>query len=102
MIERESESAPASLRLRELAGADPSSGDVCRRLRDVESSAVYTDDDELVGALVTTLRTDRRPDGRAAVRDVSLERMGERLLDVYESVLDGDAAASSEPRLAAR
>ncbi|MFB6165282.1 MAG: glycosyltransferase [Haloarculaceae archaeon] len=77
-------------------------GDVRRRLRDVESAAVSTDDDELVDALVATLRTDRRPDGRAAVRDVSLARMGERLLDVYESVLVGEPATASEPPLRAR
>jgi glycosyltransferase involved in cell wall biosynthesis len=63
-------------------------GDVRERLADVTPSAVGRTDEELTDALVSVLRAGERSNGREAAREVSVERMGERLLDVYEQVLD--------------
>ncbi|WP_433624718.1 glycosyltransferase family 4 protein [Halomicrococcus sp. NG-SE-24] len=63
-------------------------GDVRERLAGVEPSHVCDSDEELVAGLVDVLVDPRRSNGRPAARDVSLERMGERLRDVYESVLE--------------
>jgi glycosyltransferase involved in cell wall biosynthesis len=62
-------------------------GDVADRLDGVSPSRVSDDDDELVSALADVLADPRRSDGREAVREISLERMGERIEGVYESVL---------------
>jgi glycosyltransferase involved in cell wall biosynthesis len=62
-------------------------GDVAERLDGVSPSHVSDDDDELVSALADVLADPRRSNGREAVRDISLNQMGERIEDVYESVL---------------
>lgn len=62
-------------------------GDVRERLGPVSNSYVCSDDDELEAALVSVLETDGRSDGREYVDDVSLERMGERIVSIYESLL---------------
>lgn len=62
-------------------------GDVRERLDGVSPSFVGQSDDELVDGLVDVLEEPRPADGRETVRDISLDRMGERIRGVYESVL---------------
>nr|WP_223301917.1 glycosyltransferase [Haladaptatus sp. R4] len=62
-------------------------GDVEDRLADVSPSHVCRSDDELVDGLVDVLSSPRPSNGRENVRDVGLERMGDRIRAVYESVL---------------
>nr|WP_227354041.1 glycosyltransferase [Haladaptatus salinisoli] len=62
-------------------------GDVRDRLSGVSPSHVCDSDRELVAGLVDVLSEPRRSNGREKTRDVSLERMGERIRAVYESVL---------------
>ncbi|WP_424020059.1 glycosyltransferase (plasmid) [Halorientalis pallida] len=63
-------------------------GDVPERLDGVTPSAVGRTDPELVDGLVEVLRADERSNGRDHARDLSLERMGERIRTVYDDVLD--------------
>ncbi|EMA29185.1 group 1 glycosyl transferase [Halobiforma lacisalsi AJ5] len=65
-------------------------GDVRTRLRDVSPSGVGTTEDELVDELVAVLESESRSNGRDAVREVSWDRIGDRILDIYESVLSAD------------
>ncbi|MFC7045384.1 glycosyltransferase family 4 protein [Halobacteriaceae archaeon GCM10025711] len=62
-------------------------GDVPERLAGVSESVVAESDDELVAGLADVLAGDRRSDGRDAARAVSLDRMGGRLVEVYEQVI---------------
>lgn len=62
-------------------------GDVRERLGPVSNSYVCSDDSELEDALVSVLETGDRSDGREYVADVSLERMGEQIVAIYESLL---------------
>ncbi len=62
-------------------------GDTRRRLGPVENSYVCSNDAELVDAVVSVLETGERSDGRVHVREVSLQRMGERIESIYESLL---------------
>lgn len=62
-------------------------GDVPERLGDVTPSAVCSTDDELVDALVATLRADARSNGRHVVSDLRIERVAERIRSVYDDVL---------------
>lgn len=62
-------------------------GDVPERLDGVTPSTVTDDDDALVAGLVAALDADCRSDGREAAREVSVERMGERLLAIYRRVV---------------
>jgi glycosyltransferase involved in cell wall biosynthesis len=62
-------------------------GDVGERLDGVSPGAVCDSDDELVAELVDLLEEPRKCDGRDAVRDISLQTMGERIEAVYESVV---------------
>ncbi|MEF8785942.1 MAG: glycosyltransferase [Haloarculaceae archaeon] len=64
-------------------------GDVGEQLRGVTHSHVCDADADLTDALVDVLRSDERSDGRSRAREYSLERMGDQLFDVYESVLAG-------------
>jgi len=64
-------------------------GDTRTRLGPVTNSHVCSTDAELVDAVVSVLETGGRSDGREYVEEVSLERMGERLVTIYESLLDG-------------
>lgn len=60
-------------------------GDVSKQLDGVSPSAVSADDAGLIDALVAVLGRDDRSNGPAKVRrEMSAERMGERLLEVYE------------------
>ncbi|MFC7177455.1 glycosyltransferase [Halosegnis marinus] len=61
-------------------------GDVAERLAGVTPSTVSDDDADLVAALRDVAADPRRSDGREAVRDLSLERMAERIAAVYERV----------------
>ncbi len=61
-------------------------GDVARRLDGVEPSTVSDDDDELVAGLAEILRRGDRSNGREHAAEIGVERMGARLLSVYESV----------------
>ena len=63
-------------------------GDVPERLDGVTPSAVGRTDPELVEGLVEVLRAEERSNGRDHARDLSLERMGERIRGVYDEVLD--------------
>ena len=65
-------------------------GDVRERLAGVEPSAVGTSVDELVEGLVVALESGERSNGREAVREVSWDRIGDRLVEIYESVLGED------------
>ncbi|WP_049927684.1 glycosyltransferase [Halopiger goleimassiliensis] len=62
-------------------------GDVRERLEDVSPSGIGTTESELVDRLVTVLRAGERSNGRDAAREVSWDRIGDRLIDIYESVL---------------
>ena len=62
-------------------------GDVRERLAGVEPSAVAASDAGLVDALVDTLERGPPSNGRAAVAELGVERMGERLRSVYETAL---------------
>ena len=63
-------------------------GDVRDRLDGVAHSHVATGDDGLADALTDVLRAGERSDGRAAIRSLSAERMGRRIHEVYEDVLE--------------
>jgi glycosyltransferase involved in cell wall biosynthesis len=63
-------------------------GDVAERLADVTPSFACATTDELVDATAAVLARADRSNGREVVRrELSLDRMGERILDVYASVL---------------
>jgi glycosyltransferase involved in cell wall biosynthesis len=61
-------------------------GDVRTLLGDVTASHVCRTDEELVDGLVDVLARGERSDGRTHVEPYGLERMGERIVEVYESV----------------
>jgi glycosyltransferase involved in cell wall biosynthesis len=63
-------------------------GDVRERLEGVTPSAVCTDEDELVEGLLMLLKADSRSNGREAVREVSWDRIGDRIIDIYHKVLE--------------
>lgn len=63
-------------------------GDVRERLSKVEPSFVGDRDEDLVDALATVLDGGERSNGRETVSHLSVERMGERLIDVYQGVID--------------
>lgn len=63
-------------------------GDVRERLGPVANSYVCSDDSELVDALLAVLESGGRSDGRDHVAEVGLQRMGERIVDMYESLLE--------------
>lgn len=62
-------------------------GDVAERLDGVEPSHVCRTDEELVDGLVDVLQRGTPSDGRRAVEALSTDRVGERFLEVYASVL---------------
>jgi glycosyltransferase involved in cell wall biosynthesis len=61
-------------------------GDVAALLGDVSNSVVASTDAELVTGLRSVLQRDAPSDGRQHVEPLGLERMGERIESVYESV----------------
>jgi teichuronic acid biosynthesis glycosyltransferase TuaC len=69
-------------------------GDVRERLGPVANSYVCAEDSELVEALCMVLESGERSNGREFVEEVSLERMGERIIEIYESLLDTPQKAS--------
>jgi glycosyltransferase involved in cell wall biosynthesis len=62
-------------------------GDVATRLAGLAHSRVCSTDAELVDALVAAVTTDDRTGGRDAVREISVERTGERLVELYRDVV---------------
>jgi glycosyltransferase involved in cell wall biosynthesis len=62
-------------------------GDVRERMAEVSVGGVGDSESELVELLAGVLETDRRSDGRAAVREVSWDRIGDRIVDIYRDVL---------------
>jgi glycosyltransferase involved in cell wall biosynthesis len=71
-------------------------GDVRTRLGPVSNSHVCSTDTELKEALVRVLESEERSDGREHVTDVSLKRMGERIVAIYESLLTEGPEAPEE------
>lgn len=69
-------------------------GDVRERLEPVSNSYVCGSDAELVDALVSVLESGERSDGREYVEEVSLEHMGERIIEIYESLVETSETAS--------
>ncbi|WP_255192412.1 glycosyltransferase family 4 protein [Natronobeatus ordinarius] len=63
-------------------------GDVQERLCEVEPSFVCTTEDELVAALCEVLERNERSNGREHIRDLSIDQMGEQILDVYKHALE--------------
>jgi len=63
-------------------------GDTRTRLGPVKHSYVCSTDAELVDGVVSALDAGERSDGREYVEEVSLKRMGERIISIYESVLN--------------
>ena len=61
-------------------------GDARERLADVDPSSVAKTDEELVDSLVEVIERGEPSNGRAAIEPLSLERMGERLRQVYDGV----------------
>ncbi len=64
-------------------------GDVPERVAAVEACGVGDSAEELAGNLSDALEASEAPDGRTAVEDVRLDRMGERILEVYRRALEG-------------
>lgn len=64
-------------------------GDVAERLSGVTHSYVCASEDELVERLIDVLEAGEGSDGRKHVKELSLERMGERIIEVYEQALSG-------------
>ena len=62
-------------------------GDVRERLAPVSNSYVCSDESELEDAVASVLENGARSDGREYIEEVSLERMGERLVRIYESLV---------------
>ena len=62
-------------------------GDVRERLREVEPSTVATDPKTLVTGLVAAIEQGGRCNGRTAVEPLSWDRVGQRILELYETVL---------------
>lgn len=62
-------------------------GDVRERVRNVDPSHVAQTDDGLVDGLSDALARGPAENGRAAVRSLGVERMGDRLARVYDDVL---------------
>ncbi|GAB3035992.1 glycosyltransferase [Natronobiforma cellulositropha] len=77
-------------------------GDVRERLSGVHPSAVATSDQGLVSALATVLERGERSNGRETVREVSLERTTDRLLEVYERASGVSVASGTNRRQATR
>ena len=63
-------------------------GDVRERLAGVSPSKVCQSESELVAAAETVLADGRRSNGRETLSEVTLERMGEQLIEIYETVSD--------------
>ena len=62
-------------------------GDVRRLVDGIAQSHVRRSDSDLVDALVSVLEAGRRADGRSRAEDLSVGRMADRILAVYERIL---------------
>ena len=62
-------------------------GDVRKQLAGVDPSRVCTSEPELARALAKVLERRERSDGREHVQHLSIERMGERIIDIYRRAL---------------
>ncbi|WP_231186362.1 glycosyltransferase [Haladaptatus sp. DYF46] len=71
-------------------------GDIRDRITGVSPSYVGTTDTELVNGLVNVLATPRESNGRHAAHAVSRSQMGDRLQQVYETVLSTSHVSSSD------
>jgi len=67
-------------------------GDVPERLDGVTHSTVGESDSELAAGLVAALEADERSNGRDYAEELGLDRMGERIADVYRDVLSDTRA----------
>jgi glycosyltransferase involved in cell wall biosynthesis len=65
-------------------------GDARKRLTEVSPGGVADTESELVARLTETLSSGKRSDGREAISDLSLDQMGERLLEVYKKAQDSN------------
>ncbi|MFC7138438.1 glycosyltransferase [Halosimplex aquaticum] len=68
-------------------------GDVPTLLDGADCSHVSDTDEGLADALAEVLTSTSPPNGRERAREFGLDRMGEDLLGVYDSVLDAEVAA---------
>lgn len=62
-------------------------GDVRKRLHGVSLGGVGETETDLAAHLTTVLSSDARSNGREAVREVSWDRIGEQLIDIYQVVV---------------
>ncbi|MCU4975386.1 glycosyltransferase family 4 protein [Halobacteria archaeon AArc-m2/3/4] len=62
-------------------------GDVEKRVQNVDLSYVCDSKAELTNRLVEIIEADQRTNGRGYVKEVSLESMGDRLLEIYDRVM---------------
>jgi glycosyltransferase involved in cell wall biosynthesis len=62
-------------------------GDVRERMADVSVGGIGNSEAELIEILINVLETDRPPDGRTAVQEVSWDRIGDRFIDIYCDIL---------------
>lgn len=72
-------------------------GDVRERLRGVRPSAVATETNDLVDGLVEVIEHGGRCNGREQIEPLSWDRVGDRIIDVYEKVLYGSRNDVHEP-----
>lgn len=63
-------------------------GDVEERLIDVSPSTICDSEEELIAALVNILKSYRRSNGRKQIKDLSLEQMGDQILEVYKNAVE--------------
>lgn len=77
-------------------------GFVAESLDGVAHSHVCDGEDELVEGLANVLDADERSDGRERLEAASLERMGERLVEVYEDALERSTDRSAADRPSGR
>ncbi len=63
-------------------------GDVAERLAGVSQTAVETTDKRLADSLVEILRADEPSDGREHIRELSLDRQIDRLIEVYRRAIE--------------
>jgi glycosyltransferase involved in cell wall biosynthesis len=72
-------------------------GDVCERLAGVEPSEVVERTPEAIAkAIVKLIHEGRRSNGRQQVSAISLERVAQRIVDVYSGALGGCPVAASD------
>lgn len=70
-------------------------GDVRERVSGVANCYVGATDEELVDGMLAVLERGERSDGRQAARELSLDRMGDQIIDVYRQVLGEETQPDS-------